>query len=87
MVYLVAYDLPRDDARRPALRRSLRRCGDGWNYLESASLVSGDLSEEDILGALAPHLNATDRVLVIPVTRPFTGSLPRRAWRWLEERL
>lgn len=87
MVYLVAHDLPREDSRRLALRRSLKRCGDEWSYLDSTSLVSGNLSEEDVLNALAPHLDARDRILVIPVTRPFTGSLPRRAWRWLEDRL
>lgn len=47
-----------------------------------ADLVDTTLGAEGIWKNLQPHIDTNDNVLIIGVTRDYSGWLPQKAWEW-----
>jgi hypothetical protein len=63
---------------------ALKQQGAWWHYLPSAWLIVTSNQPVDVYNALAPCISSTDRILVMPVTKPVFGWLPQAAWDWID---
>jgi hypothetical protein len=86
MIYAINYDLKRPGQNYTDLHDAIRSVGAWWHYLGSTWLVDTNLSAGAIWKQLAPHVDETDFVLVIGVTRDHQGWLPQEAWDWINAR-
>lgn len=86
MIYSINYDLKRPGQDYKALHDAIKGCGAWWHHLGSTWLVDTALDAKGIWARLAPHVDQTDFVLVIGVTRDSQGWLPKAAWDWIHER-
>ena len=57
------------------------------HYIDSAVVVYTPYSPDDLITRLIPHFEATDSVIIVPVTRPLNGWLPQEAWDWILARI
>ena len=87
MIYAINYDLKRPGQNYEQLYEAIKSCGAWWHYLGSTWLVDATLDAKGVWERLAPHVDKNDRVLVIAVTRDYTGWLPKDAWDWLTSRI
>lgn len=87
MIYAINYDLKRPGQNYEQLYEAIKSCGAWWHYLGSTWLVDTTLDAKGVWDRLAPHVDKNDRVLVIGVTRDYTGWLPQDAWNWLASRI
>jgi hypothetical protein len=86
MIYSINYDLKRPGQNYDALYEAIKSCGTWWHYLGSTWLVDTPLSADGIWNRLSPHIDKNDRVLIIGVTRDYSGWLPKDAWDWIKGR-
>lgn len=86
MIYAVNYDLKKPGRDYSGLYGAIKNCGSWWHYLDSTWLVDTQLSADGIWERLSPHVDRNDSVLVIGVTKDYSGWLPRDAWDWIKER-
>jgi hypothetical protein len=67
---------------------ALRGNSQQWlHYIDSTFLVFTPYSPDELTKKLMPHFEATDSILVVPVTFPINGWLPLEAWTWITERV
>lgn len=86
MIYAIDYDLNRPGQKYEELYQAIKSLGPWWHYLGSTWLVDTELSATTIWKRLETHVDKNDSVLVIGVTRDFSGWLPQKAWDWLNSR-
>lgn len=91
MVLLISYDL--NGHERPSSYQAVRRliesrARSSWRPLYSQWWVETSESPMAWVDSLQPHLDANDRLFVVPV-RPndYQGLLTHEDWKWLEARL
>ena len=85
-IYAICYDLKTPGRDYGQLHEAIKALGDGWwHYLDSTWLVRTSMSANQIWEHLRPTIDANDYLLVIGVTREFSGWLPKGAWDWLNE--
>ncbi|MEL6216986.1 MAG: hypothetical protein AAFR79_00750 [Pseudomonadota bacterium] len=87
MIYAINYDLKKPDRNYEELHKAIKALGAWWHYLDSTWLVDTSLSATEVWDRLAPHVDNNDSVLVIGVTRNYSGWLPQKAWDWINQRL
>lgn len=87
MIYAINYDLKQPGRNYEELHNAIKALGAWWHYLDSTWLVDTTLSAKDVWNRLAPHVDENDSVLVIGVTRNYSGWLPPKAWDWISQRL
>ncbi len=85
MVYLVSYDLRKPKQNYEGLFEELKRSPGWWHYLDSTWLISTSETAYQVYHRLAIHVNESDSLLVIRVSRDWTGWLPKEAWDWLDK--
>jgi hypothetical protein len=61
-------------------------CNYWWHYFDATWIVSTHHSAHEYANLLYPHMNTTDHLLVVKITREHQGWLPIKAWEWLNER-
>jgi hypothetical protein len=66
--------------------RPSRNAETGGTIFGSTWLVDTSLDAQGIWDRLAPHVDKSDFVLVIGVTREYQGWLPKDAWEWINSR-
>lgn len=86
VIYAINYDLKQPGQDYDALYSAIKSCGGWWHYLGSTWLVDTALTAEGIWQRLSPHVDKNDLVLVIGVTRDYSGWLPQKAWAWINQR-
>ncbi|MBR2535480.1 MAG: hypothetical protein IKE66_05345 [Hyphomicrobium sp.] len=86
MIYAINYDLKKPGQDYADLYKAIEECGVCWHYLGSTWLVDTLLDAEGVWQRLQPHVDKTDRVLVIGVTRDYQGWLSQEAWDWINSR-
>lgn len=87
MIYAINFDLAGESKQnREDLHEAIRSLGASYKCLESTWLVETDLPVGKIGERLASYVAKNDRMLVIGVTRQYSGWLPRSAWEWLNQR-
>ncbi|MGO4884499.1 MAG: hypothetical protein ACLP59_27315 [Bryobacteraceae bacterium] len=52
-------------------------------HLPSSWLLVTGNQAVDVYNVLAPLISSSDRILVMPVTKPAFGWLPQAAWDWI----
>jgi hypothetical protein len=86
MILLISYDLNRPGQNYSALHEEIKQAGTWWHHLESTWLIETNQTPNQWYDRLAKHLDATDNILIIEVTRNYYGWLPQKAWDWLSAR-
>jgi len=86
MIYAINYDLKQPGRDYSGLYEAIKSCGAWWHYLGSTWLVDTNLDTQGIWKRLDPHIDRNDRMLVIGVTRDYSGWLPKEAWEWINNR-
>jgi hypothetical protein len=67
---------------------TLRGNSQQWlHYLDNTFLLYTPYSPDELIHRLVPHFEATDSVIIVHVTQPFSGWLPQEAWQWINERM
>lgn len=92
MVLLISYDLMAPE--RPASYETIKAAIESGAISSIRPLFSQWLVETTSdADTWTAHLRATgaidpnDRLLIMPVVRPFQGWLPQEAWEWLNARV
>jgi hypothetical protein len=70
-----------------ALFDALKNQGSWWHYMKPTWLLYTDKTPDEVVDALKPHMEGHGRLLVVPLTRPYQGLLPDKAWKWIRERV
>jgi hypothetical protein len=86
MIYAINYDLKQPGQDYSGLYEAIKSCGAWWHYLGSTWLVDTGLDAAAIWNRLYSHTDRNDSVLVIGVTRDYSGWLPKDAWEWIKSR-
>lgn len=88
MIFSISYDLHQPGQKYQAVHERIKSLGSSWCHpLESTWLVDTHLDAEGIYSALKPILDDNDRILIMRVTRPYTGYLSQQIWDWINQRL
>jgi hypothetical protein len=86
LIYAINYDLNKPGQNYEKLYEAIKACGAWWHYLGSTWLIDTTLDSKGIWNKLSPHVDKNDSVLVIGVTRDYSGWLPQDAWDWMNSR-
>ena len=89
MIFVVSYDLSKTLLRPLApFFEELQRSDVGrewWHFLTNTWLIQTPETPQQLFERLQPHLNQSDRLLIMRVEPDYSGSLPRDAWQWIQE--
>jgi len=85
MIYAINYDLCKPGADYEGLYAAIKSCGAWWHYLGSTWLVDTQLDANGIFSRLKAHIDANDRMLIVGITRDYSGWLTQDAWNWINE--
>lgn len=83
--YSINYDLKQPGRDYSGLYRAIKDLGAWWHNLESTWLVATRFSADEVWKRLETHIDANDRMLIIKVSKPIAGWLPKAAWDWIHE--
>jgi hypothetical protein len=86
MIYSINYDLKRPGQNYDALHEAIKGCGAWWHYLGSTWLVDTNLNAKGVWDRLSPHVDKNDSMLIVGITRDYSGWLPQAAWDWINQR-
>jgi hypothetical protein len=57
-----------------------------WHFIEQTCVITTTLDIRSLTNALLPYIEATDSLLIIPMTpHQMQGWLPTNAWEWLNQ--
>ena len=57
-----------------------------WHHFEATWIVAAPCTAHQFTQLLYPHMETTDRLLVVKITNDHQGWLPKEAWDWLNQR-
>jgi hypothetical protein len=57
-----------------------------WHYLDTTWIVTTGHSAHSYANMLYPHIEETDRLLIIKVEKDYQGWLTEDAWAWLNNK-
>lgn len=83
-VFVISYDLKSPDRDYEPLIEAIKRSPLWWHHLKSTWLISTSESAGQIWTRLAPHINKADNLLIIEVSKNYSGWLAQKAWDWIE---
>lgn len=86
MIYSINYDLKRPGQNYDALHEAIKGCGAWWHYLGSTWLIDTSLNAKGVWDRLSPHVDNNDNMLIVGITRDYSGWLPQAAWDWINQR-
>ena len=86
MILLISYDLNRPGQNYNSLHEEIKKAGTWWHHLESTWIISTSHGPEKWEQRLRRHMDENDSLLVIEVCNNYSGWLPDKAWKWLQER-
>lgn len=86
-VYSISYDLNIPGQDYSGLIQAIKDTGAWWHYLKSTWLVDTHLDASGIFNKIKPHIDNSDRILIIKVTRDYNGWLSQEAWDWIKQHL
>ena len=86
-VYCVSFTSTRLAPNHAAFCKELKRSSDWWQCLDSTWLILTAETASQLFDRLKPHLDSSDRVLVIGVTQDYSGWLTPDAWIWATNNL
>ena len=57
-----------------------------WHYFAHTWIVATPSSASEYAQLLYPHMETTDRLLVVKLQKDYQGWLPTEAWDWLNQK-
>ncbi len=88
MILVVNLDLHGAATAYDPLYEALKKQGGWWHYMRWTWLLDTQHTPDEIVEALKPFLVMTDdRMLVLPLTRPYQGLLKEGEWKWIRDHL
>jgi hypothetical protein len=86
-VLLVTYDLKATTHNYSPFYEALKQQGEWWHYISSTWLIATTKTPQQLYGAVVRNIVTTDRLLIIPVKKPYWGYMPKETWDWLDSHL
>jgi hypothetical protein len=87
-VLLITYTLNNQNKDYTSLFEGIKsNCNYWWHYFDTTWIVSTTRGASEYAKLLYPHIETTDRLLVVRITKEHQGWLPKDAWNWLNERI
>lgn len=86
-VLLVTYDLKTPLRDYAPFYEALKQQGAWLHYLDSTWLISTSHTPQQLYNAVVSHITTSDRLLIVPITRPYYGFMPKDVWDWLDKHL
>ena len=87
MILLITYELNVPTKDYNPLYEAIKKQGHWWHYLKSTWLLDTQKNPSQIWDELRPHVDSSDRLLIIRVTDGYQGWLGKDAWPWINQRL
>ncbi|QQL51003.1 hypothetical protein [Mucilaginibacter ginkgonis] len=86
-VYVVGYDLNKPGQNYAGLMEELKKSPSWWHYLDSTWLIYTKESATQLRDRILNCVDNSDRLLVMEVTKNYSGWLPQEAWTWISNHL
>ncbi|TDT90782.1 hypothetical protein EDC59_102212 [Pseudodesulfovibrio indicus] len=86
-VYLVTYDLNSPGQNHAKVLEKIKSFGDWRRLSESSYAVLSTISAKSIYDGLEPLIDKNDRLLVIPMHKPYWGYHDKGVIDWLSNHL
>lgn len=87
MIVIVSLDLLGPATSYDKLYEEIKKQGVWWHYMRWTWLVDTERTPEQIVDALKPYVQNTDRMIVTRLTRPYQGLLVKEEWEWVTARM
>lgn len=88
MLLLVTFSLRNPAKDYDSFFVALRGNSLQWlHYIEGTYVITTNYNPTELVSRLAPHIEATDSILIVPVTAPINGWLPPDAWDWITSQM
>lgn len=87
MILVVSLDLLGPATSYDALYEALKAQGTWWHYMRWTWLLDTNRTPNEVVDALRPHVQKNDRLLVVPLSRPYQGLLGKDEWEWVNSRM
>ena len=85
MLILITYELTRPEEEYTRFYNSLNGLGEGKHYLQSTWLVNTEEKPRQIKKILEGYMSPDDKLFIVKITSDYAGTLPKRAWRWIDK--
>lgn len=83
-LYLITYDLKKDGRDYSSLTAALKLSPHWWHHMDNTWLVKTSETPEQVWNRLAPHMDKGDNMIIIQVTKNYSGWLSQKAWDWIK---
>lgn len=83
--YAINYDLKVPGRDYKGLYDAIKGLEKWWHYLDSTWIVATSRTPRQIWEVVSPHIDTSDRILIIEVRDNVQGWLPKDAWAWIHE--
>lgn len=86
-VLLVTYALRTSEKDYNPFFQALQQQGEWWHFIESTWLISTKRTPQEVYSAVVGNITTSDALMIVPITRPYWGYLPKEAWDWIDKHL
>ena len=88
-VYLISYNLNTSNQNYDRLYEHIKEISSSWwHHLDSTWLIQTHIyNASQIANILKKEIHDSDDLLVIKVSKDYSGWLPKEAWQWIEHML
>lgn len=84
-ILVISYDLKTPGRNYAPFYEALKKQGVWWHYLTSTWLISTTKTPKEVQAELGKHLTVQDSILIVTMTSPYQGFLPKAAWEWIQQ--
>lgn len=86
-VYVVSYDLNTPGQNYDNLYKELKNSSSWWHFLDSTWLIKTTETSSQLNNRIRKNLDDNDLLMIIRVTKDYSGWLPKDAWKWMDENI
>lgn len=88
MVYLITYDLNSPASSHKEVQNAIKKVASSWcSFWKGAYLIRSGLPSGQIVEAIKPCLDDTDRLFIAESTGNFQGWLTDEQWKFVERNI
>ena len=86
-VYMITYDLNEPGQDYDGVISAIKESSSGkWcSYWKSSYLIQSNLTANEIISKIQPHLTHNDKLIVIQVTSHYQGWLGKEQWDYISQ--
>ncbi len=88
-VYMITYDLNSKGQNYDDVIQAIKDSSTGtWcTYWESSFLIKSNLSVQEVVDNISPHLDGNDRLIVIETKNNYQGWLAEKDWDYIKNNI